>query len=48
MKLFQFYVSDNPELFHHEANSVEQAIREICENFEIEPDLIENIQEVAE
>ena len=47
MKRFQFYVWDNPELFHHEAETQAQAIAEICENFEIDADLIENIAEVA-
>jgi hypothetical protein len=47
MKLYQFYIWDAPELFHHEAETLAQAKAEICENFEIEPEQIESIQEVT-
>jgi hypothetical protein len=48
MKQYQFYIWDDAELYHHQAPSLEQARQEICENFEIEPDQIENIAEAAE
>lgn len=46
MKMFQFYIHDDPELFHHEAETLAQAVAEICNNFEIAVDQIENIAEV--
>lgn len=48
MKLYRFYVWDDPELYHQEAANMIQARKEICENFEIEPDQIETIEEVLE
>ena len=46
MNTYQFYVYDDPELYHQEAESLEQARAEICNNFEITVDQIENIAEV--
>jgi hypothetical protein len=48
MKMYQFYIHDDPELYHQQAPSLAHARAEICDNFEIEPDQIENIAEVVE
>ncbi|CAB4137252.1 hypothetical protein UFOVP327_11 [uncultured Caudovirales phage] len=45
MKMYQFYIYDDPELYHQQAPSLDQARAEICNNFEIELDQIENIEE---
>lgn len=48
MKTFEFYVIDDPELYTWCSDTLEEAIEEICEDFEIDPDEIENIWDVEE
>ena len=36
-------IADDPELYHWSSTSIEQACRENCEDFEINPDDIEGI-----
>ena len=48
MNTYQFYVYDDPELYHQEAGTLAEAVALVCNNFEISVDQIENIAEVKE
>ena len=43
MSTYKFYVCDDPELYHWDALTIEQACKEICDEFEIEMSDIEAI-----
>jgi hypothetical protein len=43
MNTYKFYVIDDAELYHWDAVTIEQARREICDEFEIEQSDIEAI-----
>ena len=44
MSTYKFYVCDDPELYHWDAVTIEQARKEICDEFEIEQSDIEEIE----
>ena len=50
MKTYQFYIIDDLELYHWTSTGIEQARKEICDEFEIDDSDIEAIalEEVAE
>jgi hypothetical protein len=43
MKTYKFYICDHAELYHWDADTIEQARQEICDEFEIEMSDIEAI-----
>lgn len=47
MRTFEFYIWDDSELYTWEANSWEEALTEICDDFDIEPTDIENYRELT-
>jgi hypothetical protein len=48
MNTYQFYIQDDPELYHWSAATLDQARQEIVLEFEIDPDDIEAIAVVRE
>jgi hypothetical protein len=43
MNTYKFYICDHTELYHWDAVTIEQARKEICDDFEIEQSDIEAI-----